>query len=116
MKKQYLILMVLVASVKGFAINEPCVKELASAPYCLNIATAEMNCKITIPNYLDDLKICIQEGLKLGRDQNTRELINDMCLTGSATSSDASKNKSLCKTQHIESNLNTSRTKTDGNT
>lgn len=103
-------LVVVLMLISSYALSQgqSCVNELASAPYCYTMATAELICKNST-EMVQDMKDCVRENLELyGRTTDKRVFISSMCLIGSAISSDESKNISLCKDSHFGTNQQTS--------
>jgi hypothetical protein len=101
--KNELLFIILLLSNQALSQDKSCVNELASAPYCFTIATSEMICKDYAP-IVEDTKTCVRENIEsYGRSPEARALVSSMCLAGSATSSDESKNKSLCQDSHFQS-------------
>lgn len=117
MKNQYLGFILFIFSINSFAVDQACIDKLASAPYCLMIASAELNCEKFNTEMIGELQSCIIDSLpEFSRDLEKREIINSLCLGGSAISPDESKNKSKCRTQHFESSLNDKNQKNSAST
>ena len=71
-----------------------CVTKLASKPYCMTLATAELNCENV--QEADVIQACLDEYMQKTGSPNMKSEFLEACLVGSSSSSEPAKNKSLC--------------------
>lgn len=77
---------------------DACVTELASQPYCISLETAEYTCRETSWD-VEPVKDCMKGYIKkygVNASENIA-IIHSACLLSKISSSDPSKNVSLCE-------------------
>ena len=87
-------------SAEANAAGKSCVRTLASAPYCMTVATALMNCQQG-PQEVQGIMACFLEThAKMGNPPLTpqlRDVVYRICLIDEATDSRPGWNSTLCR-------------------